>query len=135
MNTIKQFLLTAFLSAAAGMLVGLPIILNESAPFIENLLKSGIVGCLIGIAAYLATSLIFQIIHSHTFWAFLAVITVIAIGTGLGGYLSGITKIQHFIAVIAGGEVIGIILAYFLYRYSNKLNNKLKAAKEKYRMR
>ncbi len=133
MNSLKHFLITVILSAAAGILVGLPIILYESAPLVENLLKSGVAGCSIGIAAYLIAGFIFRNIRSHTCWAFFSVIIIIASGTLLGGYLSGITKIQHFIAAVAGGEIVGIILTSLLYRYSMKLNDKLKSVKERYR--
>ncbi|MBN2040443.1 MAG: hypothetical protein JW864_10395 [Spirochaetes bacterium] len=134
MSILKQFITTALLSAAAGMLVGFPVILNENAPLAENLFKSGLAGCLIGITAFICASLIFRIIRSHPFWTFLAVVIIIAAGTGLAGYLSGITKMRHYIAVIAGAEVIGIVLAFLLFRYSNKLNSRLRDAKKKYRV-
>jgi hypothetical protein len=132
-NLIKQFVLTALLSAAAGILVGFPLILHENAPLPENLLKSATAGCVTGIAAFLASSLIFRTIRTHTFWSFFSVILIIALGTFLGGYISGIDKIWHFLAVIAGAELIGIFLTILLYRYSDKLNHKLESVKEKYR--
>jgi hypothetical protein len=133
MKLITQLLVTAFLSAAAGMIVGLPLILHENASLVENLLKSGIAGCAIGIVAFLTVSVIFRTIHSHPLLAFLSVAIIIAFGTLLGGYLSGVTEILHYIAVISGGEFIGIILTILLYRYTEKLNTSLKSAKEKYR--
>jgi hypothetical protein len=132
MNILRQLLLTAILSAAAGMLVGVPLILHEHAPLPENLLKSAIAGCIIGIIAFLITGIIFRTIRSHPFFAFLSVIIIIAFGTLLGGYLSGVAKFQHFIAIVAGSEFIGIILTMLLYRYTEKLNISLKSVKEKY---
>ncbi len=51
MNILRQFIMAAILSIAAGMLVGLPLILHENAPVSVNLMKSGIAGLMIGTPA------------------------------------------------------------------------------------
>jgi|GEM_PF-2433793 len=139
LKEVTDLIITSLISFIIGGFVALPFILMnkyfESFTFLDVflfLLKSMITGASIGFISRITFMFFYRNIRKNPFWAFFSIIFTIAAGTFLGAYIIGERKILFIILMIAIAEIIGLLLAYFIYKYSEKLNTHLEESKEKY---
>ena len=129
---IKEFVIIALISGLIGVLVAMPIILNNSESLFLDLLGSFAVGMSIGIVSLIALYLVFRNIGKYTFWTFCLLTLMIGSGTFLGAYLMGERSVFNFLIMILPAELIGNSMAAVIYKRALKINERLKVVQEKF---
>ncbi|MBT3225438.1 MAG: hypothetical protein HOB38_15775 [Deltaproteobacteria bacterium] len=129
---IKEFVIIALISGLIGVLVAMPIILNNSESLFLDLLGSFAVGMSIGIVSLTALYFVFRNIGKYTFWTFCLLTLMIGSGTFLGAYLMGERSVFNFLIMILPAELIGNSMAAVIYKRALKINERLKVVQEKF---
>ena len=129
---IKEFVIIALISGLIGVLVAMPIILNNSESLFLDLLGSFAVGMSIGIVSLTALYFVFRNIGKYTFWTFCLLTLMIGSGTFLGAYLMGERSVFNFLIMILPAELIGNSMAAVIYKRATKINERLKVVQEKF---
>ena len=119
-----RLLLTVFISALICILV--------HALFFNDALTSGIVlkSIGLGIAIWLLSELAFYFVVKtwphHILPSYITLFIIIALGTGTGLWLFGVTTLGIMLLIVAAAEVCGLSIAgIFQYIYKRKLNTQL----------
>ena len=128
----KEFVIIALISGLIGVLVAMPIILNNSESLFLDLLGSFAVGMSIGIVSLTALYFVFRNIGKYTFWTFCLLTLMIGSGTFLGAYLMGERSVFNFLIMILPAELIGNSMAAVIYKRATKINERLKVVQEKF---
>ena len=128
----KEFVIIALISGLIGVLVAMPIILNNSESLFLDLLGSFAVGMSIGIVSLTALYFVFRNIGKYTFWTFCLLTLMIGSGTFLGAYLMGERSVFNFLIMILPAELIGNSMAAVIYKRALKINERLKVVQEKF---
>lgn len=133
MKKSQEIILVGLISFIFGSIVAAPIIAVEKGEWLTNLLKSGLVGLVIGIAARFVFMYFYKNVKSKTFLSFLAVQLVIGLGTYVGAYILGVRNSLYFLMMILPAELIGFVSAISMYFYNKKLNKGLQDTQRKYK--
>lgn len=132
MKLFFEWIITVFLSAICGMIIGLPfIILYHNEPFIIALVKSGGAGMSIGVIARFVVTVIYKNMNRMPRISFVIVSIVIIVGTSFFSYLFGVQKLYQITILVSGAESIGMLFTYLYFRYLQSLNKKLHVIQQK----
>lgn len=132
MKLLYEWIITVFLSAICGMIIGLPIILMyHNEPFIIALAKSGGAGMSIGVIARFVVTVIYKNMNRMPRISFVIVSIVIIVGTSFFSYLFGVQKFYQIVILVSGAESIGMLFTYLYFRYLQSLNRKLHVIQQK----
>lgn len=128
-----EILLVGLISFIFGSLVASPIIAFEKAAWLANLLKSGLVGLVIGLTARFGFMYFYKNIKTKTVTSFLTVQLIIGLGTFSGAYLLGVRNPLYYLMMIIPAELIGFISTISMRFYNTKLNKGLRDTQKKYK--
>jgi hypothetical protein len=98
----------------------------EGSPLLPGLLKGGIAGLLIGAASQYAFIFIYLKFESRPLLAFLIVTIVIGCGTAVFCLAAGTAFPLPALTVIAVSEIAGLTATACIFRYSKKINHRLR---------
>jgi uncharacterized membrane protein len=134
LDNLFAYTLTALISGIVGGLVAIPIILlnNDTVIFLV-LFKSIAVGAVIGIIARTVFNFILKNIRLYTLWSFFSLFIIIGIGTFSGAYILGERNSLYIAIMIIFAEIIGLAIAFYLYRYAHILNKSLEKVQQRFR--
>lgn len=122
-----QNIITVLVSAMIGVAVGFPFYFVErEGTLLRYLLICSAAGFSIGLLGLFAFGLLTKTINHRPFFSFAAVFVIIASGTYLWAIIS-FQNINWLIFIIIGiSELAGMVATSLFYRYSKKLNERLK---------
>ena len=132
MFRIIEFIKVAFISAFAGAIVSLPVILLRKESVLPALAESAVVGTCIGMIIWLVFYLFYQILKHSRIFSFTVVTLFIGIGTVSGAYILGLRNINHYLIITSLAEVTGLSIAAFGFRNYMKFNDRLKTLQKEY---
>ncbi len=131
---LRTLLISILIGAIIGTLVGSSAVLLMRASLYPYSLYGGIAGVCIGLFAS-AASVIFMVYAGKLpLPAFLTVCLIIAAGTVLGSWLSGLRIISIYLWLLIISEIIGLSIMIFWYRTYIKLNKRLREFQQKNKM-
>lgn len=128
-----EILLVGVFSFIFGSVVASPIIAFEKAAWLGNLIKSGLVGLVIGLTARFAFMYFYKNIKTKIFTSFLTVQLIIGLGTFSGAYLLGVRNPLYYLMMIIPAELIGLISTISMRFYNTKLNKGLRDTQKRYK--
>jgi hypothetical protein len=127
----KEYLFTVAISALLGALVALPFVYLFEEILIMGMLKGCGAGAVIGFISRIVFTIILRTVHSRPFWAFFSISVTIGAGTLISSYSFGLREALALLLITGLALGVGLGVTFFIYRYSQYLNNKLHAAQQK----
>ena len=128
---LKEYIFIAIISGILSILIALPFVILYAVDFLKVLPWAFITGILVGTVSRTIFVFVLRNIHSHPFWAFLSIFFIMGIGTFLSSYFFGLSNPFHLFLMVSLSEVMGLTVAYLVYRYSLNLNQKLMETQKK----
>jgi hypothetical protein len=122
----------ALISSLVGVATVLPFIIIYRWDFWALFIRNIIIGLFNGIVGpFVICFFIYRNIRLKPFWSFPAMFIYIAlICYGCAAFF-GFRDLRLMIVIIAWAELIGLAAMYLIYRYSKRLNEKLRQTQER----
>jgi hypothetical protein len=122
----KGWALVLLFSAFCGALVGTGFGMALGYTFFVSFLASAAAGLVIGIAGRMLSELVYRRIGTSPIASFAVVFAVIGIGTVACSLLFGVRDALWISLMAAAAEIIGLAFSFAVYRYTLRLNMKLR---------
>jgi len=133
MKLFREYLLLALISGCLGIAVAFPFISLFDINMFEYMLKSCLCGAVIGVSIKTTFIFFFRNVVKRTALSFLIVIGTISVFTYAGSYFMGLRNWKYSLAMTLLAVLVGMVANVVIYRYTIKINTKLKEAQTKIR--
>lgn len=125
MKELKNIILIALISAAAGTAVSIPVSFIDGSSLSQGMLRGAAAGAVIGFAARFAFTALYLKLRHTPLPAYAAMTGTVAAGTLLACLLTGITIMPAGLTAIGVSVAVGLLLTRLIFSYSKKLNDGL----------